>query len=145
MRRVHRSAIVPYSPEQMFTLVQDFEHYPQFVPWVSAAQLMERTAEQVVARMEMHRSGLRERFTTRNTLSRPNEIRMQLLEGPFKTLDGRWTFEPIADRGTKVSLTISFEFANPMLSLLVSRAFEKSCGELVDAFVTRARAIYGSS
>ena len=145
MRQVHRSALVPFTPDQMFALVADFERYPQFVPWVAAANLIERGPDSVVARLDMHRSGFREQFTTRNTLNHPTEIRMQLVEGPFKTLDGRWTFEPIADRGTKVSLTIKFEFANPMLNMLVGRAFEKSCGELVDAFVARARAVYGST
>ena len=142
MRHVHRSALVPYTPEQMFALVQDFERYPQFVPWVASAQLIERNDDMVIAKLDMHRSGFRERFTTRNTLRQPSEIRMELVNGPFKALDGRWTFEPIADRGTKVSLTINFEFANPMMNLLAAKSFEKSCSQLVDAFVVRARTMY---
>jgi ribosome-associated toxin RatA of RatAB toxin-antitoxin module len=70
---------------------------------------------------------------------------MEFVEGPFKALVGRWTFEPIADRGTKVSLTVDFEFSNPMMNLLAARSFEKSCGQLVDAFVSRARAVYGNA
>ncbi|HEY7643299.1 MAG TPA: type II toxin-antitoxin system RatA family toxin [Steroidobacteraceae bacterium] len=147
MREVKRSALVPYTAEQMFALVEDIERYPQFLPWVSAAQLLERTPQAVVGRLEMHRAGMREVLTTRNTLTRPREITLDLAAGPgpFKTLEGRWTFEPIGeDRGTRVALTIRFEFANPMLNLLLSRSFEKSCNELVDAFVARARAVYGT-
>ena len=70
---------------------------------------------------------------------------MELVNGPFKALDGRWTFEPIADRGTKVSLTINFEFANPMMNLLAAKSFEKSCSQLVDAFVARARSVYDNA
>jgi ribosome-associated toxin RatA of RatAB toxin-antitoxin module len=145
MRHVHRSALVPFTPEQMFALVEDFEKYPQFVPWVAGAQLLERSPDAVVARLDMQRSGIRERFTTRNTLQRPSEIRMQLVDGPFRSLDGRWTFHPIANRGTKVDLKIHFDLANPMMNLLVGRTFEKSCAELVDAFVARARAVYGNT
>jgi ribosome-associated toxin RatA of RatAB toxin-antitoxin module len=90
---------------------------------------------------------MREVVTTRNELSPPREIALTLVAGPgpFKTLEGRWTFEPIAeDRGTRVALTIRFEFANAMLNLLLSRSFEKSCNDLVDAFVARARAVYGA-
>ncbi|HEX3137022.1 MAG TPA: type II toxin-antitoxin system RatA family toxin, partial [Casimicrobiaceae bacterium] len=92
-----------------------------------------------------HRAGMRELVTTRNTLTPPREITLALVAGPFKTLDGHWSFQPIgADRGTRVELTIRFEFANPMLNLLLARSFEKSCNELVDAFVARARAVYGT-
>jgi ribosome-associated toxin RatA of RatAB toxin-antitoxin module len=145
MREVKRSALVPYTAEQMFALVEDIERYPQFLPWVTAAQLVERTPSEVVGRLEMHRAGMREIITTRNVLNPPGEITLALVAGPFKTLEGRWTFEPIGeDRGTRVGLSIRFEFANAMLSLLLSRSFEKSCNELVDAFVARARAVYGT-
>ncbi len=127
----------------MFALVDDVERYPQFVPWVSGARLIQRDPGFVVASLEMQRSGMRERFTTRNTLTPPREITLTLVDGPFKTLEGRWTFDAIGERGTKVGLSIRFEFANPMLSLLLSRSFEKNCGELVNSFVTRARAVYG--
>jgi ribosome-associated toxin RatA of RatAB toxin-antitoxin module len=145
MKEVKRSALVPYTAEQMFALVEDIERYPQFLPWVSAAQLLERKPGEVIGRLEMHRAGMREVVTTRNVLTPPREITLALLTGPFKTLEGRWRFEPIgSDRGTRVDLTIRFEFVNSMLTLLLSRTFEKSCNELVDAFVARARAVYGT-
>ncbi|HEX7114934.1 MAG TPA: type II toxin-antitoxin system RatA family toxin, partial [Steroidobacter sp.] len=145
MREVKTSALVPFTAGQMFALVEDIASYPQFVPWVSSAQVLEKGPHEVVGRLEMHRSGVRETFTTRNVLRPPREITLTLVDGPFKTLEGRWMFDPIGERGTRVSLAIRFEFANPMLGLLLSRSFEKSCGELVDAFVARARAVYGSS
>jgi len=142
MRQVERSALVPYTPSQMFALVEDIERYPQFVPWVTGAELIKRTPAEVVGRLEMERSGLKEKFTTRNLLNPPSAMDLKLVDGPFKLLEGRWSFEPIADRGTRIGLSIRFEFANPMLSLLLSKSFEKSCSELVDAFVARARSVY---
>ena len=91
----------------------------------------------------MHKAGVREAFTTRNFLKRPTEMLMTLVDGPFKTFEGRWTFIPLGDRGVKVGLTVRFEFANAMLGMLLSRTFEKNVGEMIDAFVDRARAIYG--
>jgi ribosome-associated toxin RatA of RatAB toxin-antitoxin module len=145
MRRVDRTALVPYSPERMFALVTDIESYPEFVPWVARAQLIERTDHEVIGKLEMERSGIRETFTTRNTLRSPDEILLTLVDGPFRRLEGRWRFEDLQGRGTRVSLAIEFEFANPMLSLLLSRTFEKSCAELIDAFVARARSVYGQT
>ena len=79
MREVKRSALVPYTAEQMFALVEDIERYPQFLPWVTAAQLVERTASEVVGRLEMHRAGMREIITTRNVLNPPGEITLALV------------------------------------------------------------------
>lgn len=143
MREVTRSALVPYSAEQMFALVEDIERYPEFVPWISAAQKLQATPEEVTGKLEMHRAGVRETFTTRNFLKRPSEMLMTLVDGPFKTFEGRWSFTTLGDKGVKVGLTIRFEFANAMLGMLLSRAFEKNCGEMIDAFVARARAVYG--
>jgi ribosome-associated toxin RatA of RatAB toxin-antitoxin module len=145
MREVLKSALVPYSPAQMFALVEDMERYPHFVPWVSHARVIERGNDYVIGQLTMHRAGVNEVFTTRNALKPPHEIDMRLVKGPFKTLSGLWKFEDLAGRGCKVGLRMCFEFSNPMLSLLLSRSFEKSCGELVDAFVAQARAVYGTA
>jgi ribosome-associated toxin RatA of RatAB toxin-antitoxin module len=143
MRQVDRTALVPYTPEQMFALVADIERYPEFVPWVVAARVLKREENGMIGQLEMERAGVREKFTTRNLLEQPNRMSLALVEGPFRLLDGLWTFDALADRGAKVRLTIRFEFANPLTAMFLSRAFEKSCIEMVDAFVLRARAIYG--
>lgn len=145
MRHVERSALVPYTPAQMFALVEDIEKYPQFVPWVASARLIERNEHEVIGQLEMERGGLREKFTTRNVLSPPNRMELKLVDGPFKVLEGVWSFDAIGERGTRIGLAIRFEFANPMLSLMLSKTFEKSCAQLVDAFVGRARGVYGTS
>jgi ribosome-associated toxin RatA of RatAB toxin-antitoxin module len=145
MRTVERSALVPYNPEQMYALVQDIERYPEFVPWVSRATVVSRSATEVIGQLVMERAGMRETFTTRNLLAPPQSIRLQLVDGPFKLLEGRWSFESIADRGTRIALVMRFEFANPLASMLLARSFEKSLNQLVDAFVARARRSYGKT
>jgi ribosome-associated toxin RatA of RatAB toxin-antitoxin module len=143
MREVNRSALTPYSPARMFALVEDIERYPEFLPWVSRAELLERKDNEIIGRLEMHRAGVTEKFTTRNVLDPPREITLHLVSGPFRTLEGRWTFENIADRGTRVSLFVRFEFTSSVLALLLTRSFEKNCTDLLNAFVTRARKVYG--
>lgn len=143
MRQVDRTALVPYTPAQMFALVADIERYPEFVPAVVAAKILRREADGVIGQLEMVRAGVREKFTTRNVFEEPTRMSLALVDGPFRLLDGLWTFEPVADRGTKIRLTVRFEFANPLTAMLLSRAFEKTCADMVDAFVLRARATYG--
>lgn len=150
MREVKRTALVSYSPAQMFALVEDFARYPEFLPWVSSAQLISREGDQLVGRLEMERAGVREHFTTRNTLRPPQQMEMQLVDGPFKFLDGCWRFTPIPDasgeaRGTRVELYIRFEFKNALLNMMFGKAFETSLASLVDAFTQRAKQLYGTA
>jgi len=145
IREIRRSALVSFSPEQMFDLVIDVERYPQFLPWVSGAQLHEKSERELLASMEMQRSGVRERFSTRNTFERPSFMTLEMVEGPFRVLEGRWSFAPIGTAGTRVELEMRFEFANPVISMLFGKAFEHSGNTLIDAFIARARDTYGSS
>jgi ribosome-associated toxin RatA of RatAB toxin-antitoxin module len=145
IHEVRRSALVTFSPEQMFDLVVDVERYPQFLPWVSAAELHEKSATDLLASMEMQRGGVSERFTTRNTFERPSRMTLQLVRGPFRQLEGRWSFTPIGDAGTRIELEMRFEFANPLVSLLFGKAFEQSCNSLIDAFIARARQLHASA
>ncbi len=144
MREITRSALVPYTPQQMFALVADVEKYPQFLPWCLGAQIVERTADQIIASLELGKGGLREKFTTRNLLSPPQGMQLQLIDGPFKTLEGAWSFDAIQDRGSRIALTMRFEFANPVTALLLSKSFERNLNTLVDAFTARAQSIYGA-
>ncbi len=144
IHEVRRSALVTFTPEQMFDLVIDVERYPEFLPWVSGAQLHEKSASELTASMEMQRAGVRERFTTRNAFERPAQMTLALVQGPFRVLEGRWSFQPIGEAGTRVDLEMRFEFANRVVSMLFGRAFEQSCNQLIDAFIVRARQVHGS-
>jgi ribosome-associated toxin RatA of RatAB toxin-antitoxin module len=145
IHEVRRSALVTFSPEQMFDLVIDVERYPQFLPWVTSAELHEKSDRDLLASMEMQRAGVSERFTTRNTFERPAVMTLRLVRGPFRLLEGRWSFTRIADAGTRIELEMRFEFANPVVSLLFGKAFEQSCNSLIDAFIVRARQLHGSA
>ncbi len=142
IREIHRSALVTYTPEQMFDLVVDVERYPQFLPWVVGAEVHEKGETGLLASMEMQRAGVRERFTTRNEMCRPAWMSLRLVNGPFRVLEGRWSFTAIGEAGTRIALEMRFEFSNPVASLLFGKSFEQSCDHLIDAFIARARAAY---
>jgi ribosome-associated toxin RatA of RatAB toxin-antitoxin module len=139
IHEVRRSALVIFSPEQMFDLVIDVERYPEFLPWVGGASLHEKSDHDLLATLEMQRSGVRERFSTRNAFERPSFMTMSLVDGPFRLLEGRWTFTPIGSAGTRIDLEMRFEFASQVVSMLFGKAFEQSCNSLIDAFIARAR------
>ena len=142
MRNVNRSALVPYSAEQMFVLVRDVEHYPAFLPWCHDAVVHVREETLIEASLELYRHGVRKRFRTRNQM-RPNEwLGIELMNGPFRRLSGGWTFLQLGEHGCKVTLELEFEFENRATDMIFGRFFENTCNALVDSFTTRAADIY---
>jgi ribosome-associated toxin RatA of RatAB toxin-antitoxin module len=144
MRKVSRSALVPYSAEQMYVLVEDVESYPKFLPWCGAATLHWRDGDVLEGSVEMHVAGLRRSFRTRNRMREYEAIDMELVDGPFSHLVGGWHFMSLDDIGCKVSLDVEFEVKSRATNRLLGRYFEDICNSLVDAFVRRAQDIYGA-
>ena len=107
VHQVERSALVTFSPEQMFDLVVDVERYCEFLPWVAGAEVHEKTERDLQASLIMERAGIRQSFTTRNVMQRPDWMSLELVNGPFKQLNGLWTFTAIGTAGTKVVLDMN--------------------------------------
>jgi ribosome-associated toxin RatA of RatAB toxin-antitoxin module len=143
MRKVNRSALVPYSAREMFSLVDDVESYPQFVPWCNDATVESRSGESVVATLELHKGPISKHFTTRNTRRNFDAIDMELVGGPFRQLSGGWRFRDIEGQGCRVSLELEFEFEGRLVDMMFGAFFKDAGDSLVDAFIKRAREVYG--
>lgn len=143
MTTVNRSALVPYSASEMYALVDDIEAYPQFLPWCKSSKVFSRNEDEVRAAIELARGGIQRSFTTCNRLQHNKMIEMRLVEGPFHHMDGFWRFDPLAERASKVSLDMDFEFSNRILSMTIGPVFSQIANSLVDAFCVRAAVVYG--
>tara|TARA_E500000178_G_C16406529_1_gene481049 strand:- start:22 stop:450 length:429 start_codon:yes stop_codon:yes gene_type:complete len=142
MPTISRSALVPHSAAQMYAIVNDVEHYPDFVPWCSGSEFKMLADDQKQATLHFSRGTIKTAFTTRNTLTAGETIAMQLLDGPFKQLQGAWTFTDIDDIGSRVELSLQFELSNPMLKVALEAFFNQLCDRMVSSFVERARQLY---
>jgi ribosome-associated toxin RatA of RatAB toxin-antitoxin module len=140
---IDRSALLPYTTDEMYALVSDILAYPQFLPWCSGTEILSQEGEELSARIGFSVSGVSQSFTTRNRLQSGKEIAMQLVAGPFSQLEGRWRFEPLGDAGCKISLLLEYDFSSKMVSLVVGPVFNKIANTLVDAFQKRAVEVYG--
>jgi len=140
---IDRSALLPYTADEMYALVSDIITYPQFLPWCSGTEILSQQGEELSARIGFSVSGVSQSFTTRNRLQSGKEIAMQLVDGPFSQLEGRWRFEPLGDAGCKISLLLEYDFSSKMVSLVVGPVFNKIANTLVDAFQKRAVEVYG--
>jgi len=143
MTTVSKSALVPYSASEMFELVADPESYPAFLPGCKSSRIESREGDTVRGTVEFAMGPVHKSFTTDNRLEKNRRIDMQLVEGPFRHLEGHWRFEPLGDAGSQVSLELEFEFSSRLLAMTVGPVFHEIANHLVDAFVKRAVALYG--
>jgi len=125
----------------MFSLINDIESYPAFVPGCTHARVESRTPGEIVATLGVQKGPMRAELTTRNTLEQDRRVHMSLVQGPFRELEGEWTLTPVGDNGCRVDLSMRFAFKNPMSAVLLEPLFEQTASSLVDAFVARARAL----
>ena len=144
MRKVHRSALVPYTAAQMYSLVKDVESYPSFLPWCNDAEVHIREEAFIEASLELHRGRISKKFRTRNVLVENESLGIALVGGPFKHMSGGWTFQQLGDAGCKVELELEFEFESRATDVIFGRFFENTCSSLVDSFTRQAAKIYAS-
>ncbi len=133
---------LPFTPEQLFDLVVDVGAYPQFLPWVAATRIRERSATHMVADMSVGFRAIRETFTSRVTLERPSAIHVDYVSGPLKHLSNDWSFAPEAG-GTRVRFAVEFSFRSRLFERLAGAVFHEAFRHMVAAFEARARTLYG--
>ena len=136
--------VLPYSPAQLYDLVADVERYPEFLPWCVAARVRSREGDLVIADLMIGFKMIRERFTSRITLTPKTRIDVAYADGPFRHLQNHWIFNPGADGGCRLDFYVDFEFKNRALQKVMELLFHEAVRRMVGAFETRARQLYGA-
>jgi len=144
MTQIDKSALVSYSPSQMFALVADVERYPEFLPWCADSQILKQDHNTTEASLTLAVAGIRHSFSTRNQYDPPHHIVIQLLKGPFSQLQGQWTFTALGEDACKIALSMHFEFSNPLLRHTLGPLFAEINRRLIAAFIQRAEVVYGN-
>lgn len=143
MTHLTRSTLLPYPAEAMFDLVNDIEAYPRYMDGCTGAKILFRDDAVIEARLELSKGGIRQAFTTRNTLRPPTAIDMQLVEGPFTAFTGHWAFQALGDSACKVTIDLRFTLNNALLAMAAKALFGTVADRMVEALVKRANEIYG--
>ena len=143
MIEIRRSALVKYSPAQMFDLVNEVEAYPQRFAWCAGVAVLERHDDVLVARLDLKFAGFRQSFTTRNLVDPPRRLQMSLVDGPFRSLEGVWDFTALGDAGCKVAFALDFDYAGRLGGGALRLGFQGLAGRMVDDFCREAERVYG--
>jgi len=142
MTTIRRDRVVPYTPEQMYALVNHIENYPEFLPWCSGAVVHFRDEDEAKATIVVSAKGFSKSFTTHNHLQKNKMIEIRLVDGPFSHLEGFWRFDPAEHNQCHVKFDLEFEFATKILSTFVGPLFSQISEAMVDAFQERAKNVY---
>lgn len=143
MTQITRTALVEFSAEQMFDLVNDVHRYPEFLPGCEAANVKEERDDFMEAELRLSASGFQQNFTTQNTLVRPESMEFKLVDGPFSQFKGGWSFQRLSDTACKITFELNFKMRNPIKGAAMSVVFKQLAGKVVDSFVERAKKVYG--
>lgn len=149
--RHHVSKLLPYTPDQLFELVGQVQHYPDFVPWVTALRTWNQRqlsdgVDAVDAEAKVGFSFLKERFATRvRRDARNRQIDTTLISGPFRKLENRWRFLDAGHGCTRVEFDIDFQFKSRLLETLLTANFGHAVDRLMGCFEARARSLYGEA
>jgi len=143
MTHIHRHALLPYSCEQLFVLVNDVAAYPQYMAGCVGAEVLEQTADTMTARLDLAKGPVRQSFTTCNRMQPFERIGLSLVDGPFDQFEGCWTFQPLSNTACKVTLDLRFALSSRIANMAAGKLFQTVANQQVDALSQRARQIHG--
>ena len=143
MSEISRSALLPYPARFMYDIVNQVEDYPEFLPWCGGARLHQADDTSLEASIKISVAGVEQWFKTRNSMVPGESIEIELVDGPFKRLQGHWTFTPLDQAGCKIELVLAFEFKRGIAASVIAPAFTRIANTLVDSFCQRAQELHG--
>lgn len=143
MPSISRNALVMYSVEQMYQLINNVSDYAEFIPDCGDSKIVSSSSTEMTASLLVSKGGLKKWFTTQNTLIENESIKMVLVDGPFKELIGNWSLTPLSEHACKISLQLEYEFSSKLFDLAFGRVFNGIANNMVQAFTQRAKDIYG--
>ena len=127
----------------MFELVNNIDDYSQFLNWCDSSAILNQSDNQITASVEINKGGIKQTFSTLNTLTPYQSIAMELVDGPFDELSGEWRFEPLGENAAKIHLDLQFKFKSMLIDMALSPVFKNIANSQLDSFVARAKYIYG--
>jgi ribosome-associated toxin RatA of RatAB toxin-antitoxin module len=144
VNEIRKSALVGYSAESIFDLIEAAEDYPAFLPWCSAATILDRDENSVSAQITIDYHGIRLHFVTRNPKRRPEFMAIHLERGPFRHFHGEWHLTSLAPDACRIDFELGYEFHNAVTAKIAGPVLGRVANALVDAFVGRADQVYGA-
>ena len=154
MHRHTETRILPYTTEQLYTLVADIEHYPEFLPWCKSARILSREQASFTGELTVCFKGMCQSYVSRIHGKPPasrhlaTSLHVVQMRGPFTHLVNDWQFTPVEEKereekATEIRFMLEFAFKSKVLDKIIGLLFHKATRKMVEAFEERAKTLYG--
>jgi len=134
-----QSIYVGVRPETLFSVITDYESYPQFLSDMEDAKVVSRDGSVVEVEFTLNLIK-RVRYTLRLTEEAPNKVSWSLVEGMFKRNDGSWRLVEQPDGRTKATYRIELAVGVFLPGAIVHRLVGQTLPATLEAFRDRAEA-----
>ena len=138
MKKIFKEEDINIDIETIFKLINDIESYPNYLPWCTKTEVTEKSTNLIIGRIFISKSLINWNFSTKNTIKTNESISLELIDGPFESLTGKWLFSPINDFNTRVSLSINYKFKSSIIELSIEPIFSSIMNSILKSFVQEA-------
>ena len=138
MNVVNQSEDINVNVSLIFDLINNVDKYSSFLPWCSNSSILSNSSSEMTAEIEIAGKPITWKFKTKNNYKVNEIIKIKLVDGPFKNLEGYWKFNSIDDHNTSVSLFLEYEFNSKIIELSLRPIFATIMSSILDSFISEA-------
>ena len=150
-----QTKIINFSVDKIYEIIADVPSYQYFIKWIKNIDSLptspkdyENNTQDINIKNYKITVGfgfLEESFITKDTFIKNQSIKIELVEGAFKTLNSLWSFNAIAKDKTEITLSMDFSFKSIIVEKMFSKVFLVANEKITDSFIKRAEELYGKS
>ena len=138
MNVVNQSEDINVDVSLIFKLINNVDKYSDFLPWCSSSVILSDSGSEMTAEIQITGKPIMWKFKTKNSYTVNEIIKIKLVDGPFKNLDGYWKFNKIDKYNTNVSLFLEYEFDSKIIELSLKPIFSSIMSSILDSFISEA-------
>ena len=109
-----------------------------YLPWCTKTEVEKPSNNIVIGKIYISKSFIKWNFSTKNYIDENKSIKLEFVDGPFDTLNGKWLFTPTDDYNTKVSLEINYKFKSKLIEVSIEPIFTTIMNSILQSFVQEA-------
>lgn len=123
MPKVSDSRVIRMPRKDIYRLLMNIEAYPDFIPFIRAARIVERRGHESIAEISIGLGNIGFTYKCRVTETPYDEINIVDIAGPFRFLRARLTFEDEGSGSTRVGYHFESQFRSRAMNLIADPVF----------------------
>ena len=138
MKKIYKQEEINIDVQTIFNLINDIENYPSFLPWCTQTEVTKESENINIGKIFISKSFIKWNFSTKNLIASNKSITLSLVDGPFDELNGQWSFKPIDENNTRVTLEIDYKFKNSLIEISIEPIFSTIMNSILKSFIDQA-------